>query len=284
MNPAIVPALIGTLSQQLLSEFVLNRNNEAGKPTEDLLKKTLVRLLGGNFFRLDGGSPTLDKDGVTAVVQWLQRIMGLPIADGVIDTAFIDRLFSTCQGCATGNAGPKNRTKLQRPDPATASREPLDTDPTRWFLYEIQGDLPKVMQGSKNRAHFLLDQAFGQWQDHVNLRVMEKSKPTTTPNLVIRVIPLDGSGQKLAEATLNPGSSLLARFDLLIDSSEKWTPEKFLATLTHEIGHLLGLDHSSSTNDLMYDTLLSNASGAPVFTEPQAGDILRAQQIWGKAV
>lgn len=56
----------------------------------------------------------------------------------------------------------------------------------------------------------------------------------------------DGEGSILAHATLPP-----YRF-LCIDASEKWTDEKLICTLLHELGHILGMVHTTSTTSIMY--------------------------------
>lgn len=58
--------------------------------------------------------------------------------------------------------------------------------------------------------------------------------------------PFDGPGHVMAHATLPPHKQLC------IDSSETWSPQKLYSTVLHELGHILGLLHSSDPASLMY--------------------------------
>lgn len=73
---------------------------------------------------------------------------------------------------------------------------------------------------------------------------------------------------------------LLTKFDL----AEKWViPEDYLqgivlrSVAAHEIGHLLGLDHSNDENALMFP-YINNSLG------PQADDIQKIQKLYGPSI
>lgn len=61
------------------------------------------------------------------------------------------------------------------------------------------------------------------------------------------------------------------RYDTLVS----WNDELLTATIGHEVGHALGMDHSDDRNDLMYPSITLNTIG------PAAGDVRRAKRIYG---
>ncbi|MBC7816976.1 MAG: matrixin family metalloprotease [Planctomycetaceae bacterium] len=124
--------------------------------------------------------------------------------------------------------------------------------------------------------------AFNKWQDHIGVRVRFVKKEEAA-NVIVKVLELDGQGGKLAEATVGPGPGGSVVSDLFIDRSEVWTPDKFQATICHEVGHLLGLEHIESADALMFGTL-QYAGNLPKFIEPQSLDIMVAEQKWGPAI
>ena len=88
---------------------------------------------------------------------------------------------------------------------------------------------------------------------------------------------IDGSSGTLAYHYLpgcgsGSGSSLGGRYD----SGERWTAAFFQGVHVHEVGHGLGLDHSSNRNDILYPYYDSR------WSTPQAGDISRVVSRYGK--
>ncbi len=63
--------------------------------------------------------------------------------------------------------------------------------------------------------------------------------------------------------------------DIIINTRAQFTPEKLYAVLMHEMGHVLGLDHSTDTNSVMYPTVHTPA----VLT---AGDIAAITELYGR--
>jgi hypothetical protein len=139
----------------------------------------------------------------------------------------------------------------------------------------------------------VLTQAFTAWSAVANINFVQVADGGGNlgagTNAMIRIggAHIDGSPS---------GSSILARAffpasagnpqnfsysgDIVFDSDEInfWSPNSFLAVATHEIGHSIGLDHTSVSGQLMdpfYD---------PAIATPQSDDIAGARRIYGQVL
>ena len=87
---------------------------------------------------------------------------------------------------------------------------------------------------------------------------------------------IDGRSGTLAWSYLPCGANQNSRMEQKYDTGESWTFNFLKGVAAHEIGHALGLSHSSSKSDLM----------APIFNgnilTPQAGDIREVVARYGK--
>jgi hypothetical protein len=87
---------------------------------------------------------------------------------------------------------------------------------------------------------------------------------------------IDGRSGTLAYSYLPCNASETSRMTQLFDNSEQWTYNWLVEVACHEIGHAIGLDHSTDKTALMYP--YSHGGSIP---SPQADDVRQAQLRYG---
>jgi Matrixin/Bacterial TSP3 repeat len=132
----------------------------------------------------------------------------------------------------------------------------------------------------------LISRAFALWDDQIPLTFTQVSEPSTADIVVGWAVgdhgdgdPFDGPGDILAHASF-PNPYDKSQVFLHFDDDERWVDSDtrnvdLLTVAAHEIGHTLGLAHSSDPNALMFPSY----SGPHRFLD--ADDIAGVQSIYG---
>jgi hypothetical protein len=135
-------------------------------------------------------------------------------------------------------------------DDATADRTVFPDLAGEWPAF---GDMP----GSAKRGAVLA--AVRADFDRFGVVVTDE-RPATGLYTMVVVSPRGGGGSQLGVANVACGGSNLAGLAFAFFGASESDTTKIAATISHEAGHSLGLDHTSDTADLMFPT---NQGGDP---------------------
>ena len=132
----------------------------------------------------------------------------------------------------------------------------------------------------------LVRQAMDAWEAVCGVRFVEAAE---TPEVNVRIgfqwqIDSDGPGGTLGVTWTQYFPGVIDEQTVVFDPNEAWDNELFYDTALHELGHVLGIDHSN-----VEEVVMSGTSGGTAYHDQpgrdqlQPDDIAGAVAIWGPA-
>lgn len=210
-----------------------------------------------------------DPAAVVAATAVAQELYGLPVT-GVADEMTI-RAFSRTPRCGVTDA--------------QEAREAIN----RWGIQHLTYSIEATPNGrdltSEIAAHRIA-QAFQSWSGVCGL-TFELISDRQACNLLIGVgrgrrAGFDGPSGTLAWAELPPSDGHRGQLEMRFDLDENFVAAPTASGILlenvacHEVGHLIGLNHTNVSGSLMLPTYSSRVA------KPQSDDVQRAQARYGK--
>lgn len=211
-------------------------------------------------------------DVVTAIRE-LQQRRGLEIT-GVLDRSTVRAIMAPRCGCPDF-VDPTN------PEHAGYLRLQAAIAAGRWNKAVVTWRIVKYLKGFQSTQDDIIAAACQSWMD-VSGIILKQAPANANPDIVIssgrtRRDDFDGPGGTLAWAYLPQGND--AQLQLKFDESESWNSDILMENVAcHELGHILGLDHSNQQSALM-----APYYNPQVATPQPRDDIPRIQKLYGAA-
>jgi len=263
MDPSVIVSLAG----RLLTLVTAKEPGLTNPPTTDLLERVIKALLSGQGLTPDELGEDFAPARALFFIKSLLNFKGLP---NTLSADNLGKLLAVCLGTpksSNSNPLPPNRATIVPPGGGHMVDYLFDVDSTV---------LPPSLGLSGENFEELVDRAWFRWQDAIapnRLRVRRRIVGDPPPNLVVRCGALDGPSNILGETTSTWSSSGPSTHTIVLDMSEPWTKAKLLATVIHEIGHALGLEHVNDPQSIMFESLNSSyATMNPADIELTAND------------
>ena len=213
-----------------------------------------------------------DVAGVIKNIVRFQKRLGVGV-DGVIGKQTDEGITKKGRTCAEDSSPGK---ELSENSDAKIFNDAMGDLPHILF-YHVEEELAKmVIQPGKSSLE-LIAFSWQLWQQYADIvvRIVESKEDA---NVVIKLDSIDRSGNTLGIAHIG-GPAISQQLTLRLDRDEPWDVSLFLGTVTHELGHILGLKHSSTQSQLMNPFLNLTER----ILEPREEDIKRIKDMWGAA-
>ncbi|KAI4328310.1 hypothetical protein L6164_020673 [Bauhinia variegata] len=162
------------------------------------------------------------------------------------------------------------------------------TEPTHWwiegkteFTYGFFPNASMLTGIADNDTRGVVKDAFGRWSNVTRLNFTE-SKYNVSDILVV-FTELDGKGAVVGGSegnyTIHFGYLFLDKEEQWVLPSENKTDEAidFESVVMHQIGHLLGLEHSTAEDSIMYPSILPSNKSKTSFDD---NDIERIEKLY----
>ncbi len=149
---------------------------------------------------------------------------------------------------------------------------PIDQFDQIFYFVDLTGG-PASIEGQPTLN--LIAGAWDFWVKESDNIVLRRVDSLANSNFLIEFKKIDGPSSTLGLSHVG-GPKLPMRLVCTMDEEETWTAKKFRTAICHEMGHLLGLEHSDNETDLMYKFISRDLS----VDRPSANDISRMRAKW----
>lgn len=147
-----------------------------------------------------------------------------------------------------------------------------------WSFAVGGGQLYKLNVANDPQFSNTIRAAFQAWEDVASIDFVEVADSTSV-DLRIGYEPIDGPYGQGGEAQYMTRTHQMGvtekKAEIRIDSLDTWTHERIFAMVVHEIGHAIGLGHSTNSASIMLPILSSSHTGLASM------DIAGAQLLYG---
>jgi hypothetical protein len=278
--------LIGKLTQEIPD--VANADDD-DKPQQELLAEFLKALSENHQFGLEsiatktGLTPELVANVLTGI-KALRNKSGSKNPRGLFGRIALHNIFGRQVGSEFAHFDrPKNTL-----EETSGEHSNTNTHALRYYIDElpliqpdntVDPELFTPIQADRNSLK-LLRTAWESWSDVCDINIKEEDKATgnrKNANVIVGHGFLDSwPDNVLAIGDVGPPGG--RQLNLIFNKKQtSWTCQKFLAAATHEIGHILGLDHIFNPNE---GQLMNEFRQNGVYV-PKTADIAKVQAIWG---
>ncbi len=223
----------------------------------------------------------LTAEDLKAAVKLFQRTFGLK-SDGLAGPKTLTAMHYPRCGCPDfiDEEQPQHVEYMQMKSKAKEKQQ-------KWLKEELTYSIDGYVTGiARKTQEKIIQEAFASWTDVAGIKIEKCNSSKKKSDILIGVgkgkeHAFDGQGGTLAWAYLPQGKNrqLRMRFDL----AEIWVKDQYgrgvwmLPVAAHEVGHLLGLEHSKQKEALMAPYY------NPFVSTPQAkDDIEKIQKLYGK--
>lgn len=242
------------LATALLKNWKDKGEKESELPNAGVLQTALEHLQKIGTFKFDAG---LDEAGAiklaTDAIKSFQRLDRRPFINGILKSDLAIRLLSAplCPDRKDHDTSNVKALSGGTPDVGLYS-----------ICYQIDSSVDQAIK-NRNTADLIAD-AWIAWSRLCKFLIVDEFRPggsqriagdgsspvSRKPNVTIKMDRIDGDGGILGRAPCaGPGN--FKDLVVILDKFESWHPDLFQAAACHEFGHILGLDHSSSSDQLM---------------------------------
>lgn len=238
-----------------------NKEGRANVPALDRAVEALEQLQTMGLFTLKPEINLAIAAGIKAIKLFQQRDRR-PFRNGFLSGDLINRIFNALD-C------PDQEDHAEDDVRSVASGANPDQFTIRYF---VDSSVPETI-GQEDTDDLIAD-AFAMWTEVTRFLIVDGVESKSEANVVITSGPIDGVGNVIGRAPVaGPGN--FKNLKIVMDKKENWTAHLFQLAVCHEIGHVLGLGHSSHSNQLM----------SPIVTESLTSlgneDVGRIQSIYG---